>query len=73
LSPWVILHNIWLKASLLAGGVLHKGDSNVTHLVSMKGAIGSASRLRDSPLHNEIVFNGPFLYKKKVPTKSIVK
>ncbi len=68
LSPWVILNNIQLKADLLAYGVLHNGDFNVTHLISIKGAIGSAQRLRDSPLHKGDVFNGPFFYKKKVPT-----
>jgi hypothetical protein len=67
-SPVVILNNIWLKANLLAGGIFHKGDFNIIHLVSIKGAIGNAPRLRDSPLHNRDVFDGPFLYKKEVPT-----
>jgi hypothetical protein len=42
LSVWVILHNIQLKADLLTGRVIYKGDLNVTNLVSVKCAIGSA-------------------------------
>jgi hypothetical protein len=68
LSPWVILKDIWLKVNLLAGRIFHKGDFNITHLVSIKVVIGNAPRLRDSPLHNREVFDGPFLYKKEVPT-----
>jgi hypothetical protein len=68
LSPRVILNNIPLKANLLAGGIFHKGDFNVSHPVSINGAIGSAPQLRDSPLHNGDVFGEPFLYKKEVPT-----
>jgi hypothetical protein len=64
----VILKDTQLKADLLAGRILHKGDFNVTHLVPIKGAVGSAPRLRDSPLHNKNVLNGPFFYKKEVPT-----
>ncbi len=68
LSPQVILNNIQLKVNLLAGGVFHKEEFNVTHLVSIKGAVGIAPQLRDSPLQNRNVFNGPFFYKKKVST-----
>jgi hypothetical protein len=68
LVSWAILNNILLKADHLAGGVIHKRDFNVIHLISIKGAIGSAPRLRDSPLCNRNVFIGPFLYKKEVPT-----
>ncbi len=75
LYPQVLLHNVQLKANLLAGGILHKGDFNVPHLVSIKGAIGSAPQLRDSllHLHNGNVLNGPFLYKKEVPTQPSIK
>jgi hypothetical protein len=68
LFPQVILNNIRLKANLLAGGIFHKGDLNINHLVSIKGAIGSAPRLRDSPLHNGKVCELPSLYKKEVPS-----
>jgi hypothetical protein len=56
LSPWVLLHNIGLKANLLAGRVSHKEDFNVAHLVSIKGAAGSVPQLRESPLHYRNVF-----------------
>jgi hypothetical protein len=68
LVSWAILYNIRLKADLLAGGVLHKRDFNVAHPVCDEGAIGSAPRLRDNPLHNGNAFNGPFSHKKEVPT-----
>jgi hypothetical protein len=41
-SPWVVLHNIWLKANLFFRRLFHKGDLNITHLVSSKGAVRSA-------------------------------
>ncbi len=63
-----ILYNVRLKANLLAGQVLHKRDFNVAHLVCDKGAIGSASRLRDNPLHNGNAFTGPFFHEKEVTT-----
>ena len=63
-----ILYNVRLKADLLAGQVLHKSDFNVAHLVCDKGAIGSAPRLRDNPLHNGNAFTGPFFYEKEVTT-----
>jgi hypothetical protein len=59
LVSWAILYNVRLKVYLLAGRVLHKGDFNVAHLVCDKGAIGSAPRLRDNPLHNGNAFTGP--------------
>jgi hypothetical protein len=68
MSPRVILNNIRLKANLLAGSLFQNGDFNTTHLVSIKGAIGSAPQLRDGSLHNGNVFDGPFLYKEEVPT-----
>jgi hypothetical protein len=68
LSPRVVLNDIGLKVNLLAGRELHKGDFHVTHLISIKGAIGSAPPLMDSPLHNRNVFDGPFFYKKEVST-----
>jgi hypothetical protein len=67
LSPWVVLHNIRLKANLLAGGIFLKEDVKVTHLVSIKGTVGSVPKLRDSPLHNRNVFNRPFFTKKRSP------
>jgi hypothetical protein len=55
----VILYNIWLKTDLLAGGVLHKRDFNVTHLISDEGAIGSAPQLQD--------LVDPFFTKRRSP------
>jgi hypothetical protein len=63
-----ILYNVRLKADLLAGRVLHKRDFNVTHLVCDKGAVGSASRLRDNPLHKRNAFTGPIFHEKEVTT-----
>ncbi len=64
----LVLYNIWLKVDLLAGGVLHKRDFNVTHIICDEGAIGSAPPLRDNPLCNRYVISGPFLYKNEIPT-----
>jgi hypothetical protein len=47
-----ILYNVRLKVNPLAGQVLHKRDFNVAQPVCDEGAIGSAPRLRDNPLHN---------------------
>jgi hypothetical protein len=55
-----ILYNVQLKVDLLSGRVLHKRDFNVTYLVCDEGAIGSAPRLRDNPLHNRNAFTVPF-------------
>jgi hypothetical protein len=63
-----ILYNVRLKADHLAGRVLHKRDFNVAYLVCDEGAIGSASQLRDNPLHNGNVFTGPFFHEKEVTT-----
>jgi hypothetical protein len=63
-----ILYNVRLTADLLAGRVLQKRDFNVAHLVCEEGAIGSAPRLRDNPLHNRNVFTGPFFHEKEVTT-----
>jgi hypothetical protein len=65
---WAILYNVWLKADLLAGRVLHKRYFNVAHHVCDEGAIGSAPQLRDNPLCNGNAFTGPFLHEKEVPT-----
>ncbi len=67
LAPWILLNNVWLKANLLAGRV------NIAHLICMKGAVGRAPRLRDSPFYNRNVFNEPFLYQKEVATQPRVK
>ncbi len=64
----VILYNVRLKANLLAGRVPYKRDFNVAHPVCGEGAIGSAPRLRDNPLHNGNAFTGPFLHEKEVIT-----
>jgi hypothetical protein len=63
-----ILYNVRLKADLLAGQVLYKRDFNVAYPVCDKGAIGSAPRLRDNPLHNRNSFTGPFFHEKEVIT-----
>jgi hypothetical protein len=63
-----ILYNIRLKADLLAGQVLHRRDFNVAHLVCDEGAIGSAPRLRDNPLHNGNALTGPIFHEKEVTT-----
>jgi hypothetical protein len=63
-----ILSNVWLKADLLASRVLHKRDFNVAHLVCNKGAVESAPRLRDNPLHNGNAFTEPFFHEKEVTT-----
>ncbi len=63
-----ILYNVRLKVDLLASRVLHKRDFNVAHPVCDEGALGSAPRLRDNPLHNGNAFTGPFFHKKKVTT-----
>jgi hypothetical protein len=55
-----ILYNVRLKADLLAGQVLYKRDFNVAHPDCDEGAIGSAPRLKDNPLHNGNAFTGPF-------------
>ncbi len=68
LFPWAVLDNVQLKAYLFAGRVFHKGDINVAHLIYFKGAVGSAPRLRDNPLHNRYAFTGPFFHKKEVTT-----
>jgi hypothetical protein len=68
LVPRAILYNIRLKADLLAGQVLHKRGFNVAHLVCDEGANGSASQLRDDPLHNGNAFTGPFFHEKEVTT-----
>jgi hypothetical protein len=65
-----ILYNVRLKADFLAGRVLHKRDFNVAHPVCDKAAIGSASHLRDNPLHKGNVFTGPLFHEKEVPTKA---
>ncbi len=62
-----ILYNVQLKADLLADRVLHKRDFNVAHLVCDEGAVGSAPRLRDNPLHNRNTFTGPFFMKRRSP------
>jgi hypothetical protein len=62
-----IFYNVWLKADLLPGQVLHKRDFNVTHPVCDKGAIGSAPRLRDNPSYNGHAFTGPFFMKRRSP------
>ena len=62
LVSWAVLYNVQLKADLHAGRVLHKRDLNVAHLVCDKGAVESAPRLRDNPLHNGNVFTGPFFH-----------
>jgi hypothetical protein len=56
LSFRAVLDNVRLKAYLFAGRVLHKRDFNVAYLVCYTGAIGSAPRLRDNPLHNGDAF-----------------
>jgi hypothetical protein len=68
LVPWAVVYNVRLKAYLLAGRVLHKRDFNAAHLVCDKGAIGSAPRLRDNPLHNRNAFTGPLFHEKEVST-----
>jgi hypothetical protein len=68
LFPRVVLNNVRLKAYLFAGRVSHKEDFNVTHLICVKGAVGSAPRLRDIPLHNEYAFPGSFFQEKEVTT-----
>ncbi len=40
---------------------------NVAHLVCDEGAIGSAPRLRDNPLHNGNAFTGHFFMKRRSP------
>ncbi len=62
-----------MKANLLAGRIFHKGDLNIMHLAIIKGGFESAPQLRDSPLHNTNVFDGPFLFKKEVSTLPRVK
>ncbi len=62
-----VLYDVWLKADLLAGQVLHKRDFNVAHLVCYEGAIGSVPRLRDNPLYNGDAFTGPFFMKRRSP------
>jgi hypothetical protein len=66
-SP-AIFYNVRLKVDLLAGRVLHKRDFNVPHLACDKGAVGSAARLRNNPLHNRNAFTGPFFHEKEVST-----
>ncbi len=68
-----VLYNVRLKADLLADQVLHKRDFNVAHLVCYKGAIRSAPRLRDKPLHNGDAFTGPFFHETEVTTLPRVK
>ncbi len=68
-----ILYNVRLKANLLAGRVLHKRNFNVAQLVCDEGAVGSAPRLRDNPLHNGNVFTGPRFHEKEVTTLPRVK
>jgi hypothetical protein len=65
---WAVLNNVRLKVYLFAGRVFHKGDFNVAHLICDKGAVGSAPRLRDIPLHNGYAFTGPFFPEKEVTT-----
>jgi hypothetical protein len=67
LVSWAILYNVWLKADLLAGQVLHRRDFNVAHPVCDKGAIGIDPQMRDNMLHNENTFTGPFFMKRRSP------
>jgi hypothetical protein len=36
------LYNVWLKANLFAGRILHKGDFNITRFFGIKVPFGSA-------------------------------
>ena len=62
-----LLYDVQLKADLLDSRVLNKRDFNVAHPVCDEGAVGSAPRLRDNPLHNENAFTGPFFIKRRSP------
>ncbi len=55
-----VFHNIRAQVHLFASGIVDKEELDVTHLFGFKGAVGSAPRFWNSPIHNGYVLNRPF-------------